>query len=268
MIRALDEKKTEYHTYCKKQDKPFRVVLRYVRPTIDITELKHDIEKHGHTVLQITNIRQQGTKKPLPLFFVDLKTNENNKEIYKIEFLLNDKVKVEPPKPKREIVQCTRCQRYGHTKNFCTHQHRCVKCAQNHATADCPRKTRSDDVKCVLCGGNHSANYKGCPVYKQLQETKYPALRKKVLPSANQQQTATATQNNAGQTITYAQMISKNQQKPHVIKNPLQPQPQPHLQSNDLQELKNMVKELMEQMSTMLNILTAIVTKMASLKIH
>jgi hypothetical protein len=53
------------------------------------------------------------------------------------------------------------CQRYDHTKNYCHLKSRCVKCAGSHGTTQCPRKERSSDVRCVLCGGNHPANYKG-----------------------------------------------------------------------------------------------------------
>lgn len=51
---------------------------------------------------------------------------------------------------------------------------------------------RSDYVKCVLCEGNHPANFKGCSVYKNLQNNKYPTLKKKEIqtneraPSKNQ----------------------------------------------------------------------------------
>jgi hypothetical protein len=66
--------------------------------------------------------------------------------------------------------KCSNCQRYGHTKNFCHLQPRCVKCAGDHSTGQCPRKERSSDVRCVLCNGNHPVNYKGCAVYKDLQK--------------------------------------------------------------------------------------------------
>jgi len=120
-------------------------------------------------------------KKPLPMFFVELKPAVNNKEIYDTNSLLQCKIKFEQPHVRRELPQCSKCQRYGHTKNFCFHQARYVKCAGNYATTKCLRKTRSNDVKCVLYNGNYSANYKGCRVYKDLQRNMFPALRKKTI---------------------------------------------------------------------------------------
>jgi hypothetical protein len=46
--------------------------------------------------------------------FIDIKHNDN-KEIYKINTLLNTIVQFEAPHPKREIPQCLCCQKYGHT---------------------------------------------------------------------------------------------------------------------------------------------------------
>jgi hypothetical protein len=54
-----------------------------------------------------------------------------------------------------------------------------VKCAGYHLTKQCHQKERLSDVWCVLCGGNHPANYKGCMVYKDLQKKTYPPLHLK-----------------------------------------------------------------------------------------
>lgn len=186
ITKSLKEKNTEFHTYQKKQDKPFRVILRNMHYSTETDSIKEEIENHGHTVLNIINMRQRTTKNPLSMFSIDLKPDENNQSIYMIEYLLNTKIKFEAPHFKREIPQCTNCQRYGHTKNFCFHPPRCVKCTGKHRTSDCLHKERSDKVKCVLCGENHPANYKGCTIYKQLQKAKFPALRnKRITPKQN-----------------------------------------------------------------------------------
>jgi len=52
------------------------------------------------------------------MFFVDLEPQVNNKEIYKLEFLQNTKIRVEAPRIKNSIIQCTRCQDYGHSQDL------------------------------------------------------------------------------------------------------------------------------------------------------
>jgi len=53
----------------------------------DEEDIKTAIEHHGHTVINVHNIKQQRTNIPLSLFFVDLKPNANNKDSYHIETL-------------------------------------------------------------------------------------------------------------------------------------------------------------------------------------
>jgi hypothetical protein len=128
----------------------------------------------GHTVTNIWNIKQYRTKLPFSMFFVERKPAPNNKGIYNVEYIQQCKIKFEPPKHKRDIVQCGNCQRYGHTKNYSHLKLRCVKCAGDNLTNQCQRKERSSDFRCVLCGGNYPAYYNGCTVYKKLPKKNIP----------------------------------------------------------------------------------------------
>lgn len=140
IINALSEKSTKFHTYQLKENRAFRVVLRNVHPTTSTEEIKAELMTIGHIVRNIHVVIQRGTKKPLSMFYVDLEPNTNNKDIYKVELFMHLRVKFEPPRQKREIVQCTKCQRFGHTKHFCHNNARCVKCVGNHSTESCSRK--------------------------------------------------------------------------------------------------------------------------------
>jgi len=59
---------------------------------------------------------------------------------------------------------------------------------RDHPTFNCARKTKSENVKCVLCEGNHPANYKGCTIYKDLQKRHFPTLWKKEITIKPQSQ--------------------------------------------------------------------------------
>ena len=154
------------------------MVLRNIHHSADIDELKIELSTLGHEVINVSNIRHRVSKVPLSLFFIDLKQKHNNKEIYNISRLMNAIVKFEPPLIKKEIVQCKRCQRYGHTQKYCNHTFRCVKCARTHPTDQCS-KSPETPAKCIHCQGDHTANYKGCSAYKTLYSNKYPKLRTK-----------------------------------------------------------------------------------------
>jgi len=282
IIKALTEKRTEFHTYQPKADRSFRTVLRGLHYSTDTKDIKSEIESLGHTVVNIFNIKQSRTNIPLPLFFVDLKPGPNNKAIYLIETLHYTKVKFEPPRPKRTIPQCSKCQRYGHTQAYCFRSPRCVKCAGSHHTAQCQRKEKSDNVTCVLCNGNHPANYKGCSIYKDLQKRTFPPLRKKfeeTHPSHLLQPTIAATSSYATALKSSPTPLPlaaapsnatahKSSPSPPPPVDASQPQrqpthgPRPQPPPTDMQELRDMMKGLMDQMGTMLNLLTTLVSKL------
>lgn len=170
-----------------KEKRSFKVVLKGLHSTTDISEIKEEIEAKNHKVLRINNIlrtqheKNTTTKIPTSSFFVELEQNDTNKEIYKIQYLQHTCIRFEQPYKKRDITQCTKCQNFGHTKNYCYRQPRCVKCADNHLTVNCTWTEKRKDVNCCNCNGNHPASWKGCIVRKQLQQKLYPALREKTI---------------------------------------------------------------------------------------
>jgi len=169
IIHFLNENEAQFHTYQLQSDKAFRVVIRNLHPSTLVSEISSALEEIGHSVRKVTNILHYQTKNPLPLFFVDLEPDGNNNDVFDITSILHTKIKIEEPHKQRQIPQCTKCQSYGHTKSYCSHSPRCVKCGEYHLTASCT-KSRESPAICALCNGNHPANYKGCTIYKELQQ--------------------------------------------------------------------------------------------------
>jgi hypothetical protein len=121
----------------------------------------------------------------------------------------------------------------------------------------CQRKDHSSAVRCVLCDGNHPANYKGCTVYKDLQRKTYPPLRlKQYTPPALIQQTLHTQPG-----VSYAQITSKNL-PPMSTCAPAPPVNHPLQQFNDILDLKALMKNIFKQMGTMINLLTTVLTKL------
>ena len=243
IIKLLDEKNTRYYTYKPKQQRGFKVVLRNTHYSTNKDEIVSELLEKGHKVTNINNILQRQTKKPLSLFHIELESNPTNKDIYQITNLLHCKISFEPPHHKRVIPQCSNCQKYGHTKNFCHMEPACVKCAGKHRTAECKKPINDSSVKCVLCNGSHTANYKGCEIYKSLKIQRFPPLRKNIEPQTIPQNTAPGTTNPQS---SYAETVK---------------QVQPTEFKSDMTELKDMIKQLVNQISAMMNILTMLVAK-------
>lgn len=165
----LQSQNAEFYTYQIKSERNFRVVIRGLHPSCDTNLMMQELTDLGYQPVQMLPVFHPVSKIALPLFFLDLKPNEINDQIYELNRLYNAVIKVEPPRPKRTVIQCTRCQAYGHSKNYCHRNPRCVKCEGSHPTDKCTKNPKSPPI-CVNCKGHHTANYKGCPVHKELQK--------------------------------------------------------------------------------------------------
>lgn len=166
--KYLKNKKIEHHTYQAREDRAFRVVIRNLHPSTSTSEVGIAINEIGYSVRNVSNVLHKTSKRALPLFFVDLDPAGINNSIFHLKELLNTKIKVEEPYKRREIIQCINCQEYGHSKRYCAHPPRCVRCAGNHPTSACS-KPKDHPPTCALCGGSHTASYRGCTSHKDLQ---------------------------------------------------------------------------------------------------
>lgn len=185
------------------------------------------------------------TKTPLPIFFVDLEPGQTNSDIFKITSLCYTKVKIEPAHPKKDIPQCHRCQAYGHTRKYCNHTPRCVKCGLEHESIDCT-EDRSTPPNCALCNGSQPANYEGCKTHID--------LKKKLAQSKNN------TRNNNQQT---SKGINQDLHRPTYSQSfpPLNKESSPQPQTNN----PNQNQDLTTQLSLFINDLKALINPLVSL---
>ncbi|VVC35233.1 Pre-C2HC domain,Zinc finger, CCHC-type, partial [Cinara cedri] len=183
-LKFLKEKKVNFHTNQLKGDKSYRVVIRHLHHSTPVDTIKEELNSKGFTVRNIINVLHYQTKKPLPIFFVDLEPSPSNKDIFTIDTLVYTKIKIEEPRSRRNLIQCTRCQSYGHTQAYCNHQPRCVKCGDNHLSSEC-KKVKDSPATCALCTQPHPANYRGCQVHKILQKYNRNSAPKSTLRDQN-----------------------------------------------------------------------------------
>lgn len=167
LVKYLEGRSIGFHTFQLKQERSYRVVIKGLHHSTPIEDIKAALLCLGHGVRNVTNVRSRVSKEPLPMFFVDLDPQTNNKEIYNIRHINNAIVTVEAPIKRDELVQCHRCQLFGHTKAYCKRPFSCVKCGLNHPTAECTKNTNTP-ARCINCLKSHTANYKGCQIYQNL----------------------------------------------------------------------------------------------------
>lgn len=168
VIQILEKGKHTFHTYENKQIRPIRVMIKELHHTCKPDSIINDLRLQGFEAIGAVNKLSFKKKTPLNMFMVTFDNKQTIEQIYKITNILGCRVKVEAIKGSALIPQCKKCQAFGHTRSYCSRQYRCVKCAGKHATEDCV-KEESLKAKCVNCGGDHPASYRGCIVAKELQ---------------------------------------------------------------------------------------------------
>ena len=119
------------------------------------------------------------------------------KAVRNVRYLCYIRVYWENYKKRRKATQCFKCQRFGHTAEYCNNDPRCVKCDQPHLTKESKRVKGAHPPKCTNCGGEHSANYTMCPVYlKHLAKMETRQISKQRQPKRTTTQAPTMTNEN------------------------------------------------------------------------
>jgi hypothetical protein len=264
LISHLREHQIVYHTYQLKQDRAYRVVIRDIHPSVPPQEIADEINSKGHQVRNIVNIRHRLTKEPLPLFFVDLEPKENNKEIYDLHYLYNTKIRVEPPRTRKDIIQCTRCQEYGHSKSYCNRPYYCVKCGQQHDTKTCT-KPHDTPATCALCQGSHPANYKGCTVYKELINARNKRNPRQLTPQTNPTKHNLHTPPTQDKNMHYNNPNESSSSYAQIVtsRGPSNCNAYDTQFTTFLTEFKNMFSQLLQQNNMILTMLTTVINKLA-----
>ena len=101
--------------------------------------------------------------------------------------------KVVENKPPPKVTQCFKCQKFGHNFFECKEtQSTCLRCGGDHRHSTC--STLREQAKCANCAGNHAANFKGCPKFREAQKG------------------AREAEQNKTRTLSYAAMVTPSTQ--------------------------------------------------------
>jgi hypothetical protein len=209
-INLLESKNKHFYSYQLKSVKGQRVVIKGLESSININDIQEDLAAQGFQIKNIMNIRNKD-KIPQPMFMVELEpaSNKNKNKIFELKYVLYRRVTVEEPLKRKSLVQCFNCQEYGHTQNYCKLINICVICGDPHKTANCQKQKNNPVVrKCSNCAGNHTANYKGCPVHIELKKKLLPKQRaEQIILNKNYQSNKNFVSNPLYPGISYADAV-------------------------------------------------------------
>ena len=143
------------------------LVFKGVSINITIKDFKEllDFNKINHA--EAERMKSERTGKDLP--FIKIKRDHPKQaEALISRGLVCQKTgiifRVEQFKTTPSILQCFKCQGFGHKSPNCTKNEKCV-CGEAHSHKNCPNK-ENRKPKWANCRGPHVANYRGCPAYK------------------------------------------------------------------------------------------------------
>lgn len=223
--KYLTDEKKNFYTYQLKSSKGLMVVVKGIESSVQPEEIKEALEELGYKIKNVVNIFNRD-KIPQPMFRVELepdnrkfKRNETH-PIYTLQYLIHRRISVEEPHKRNSPVQCSNCQEFGHTRTYCTLRTVCVVCGELHHSSQCEAIKNGSKKSCSNCGENHTANYRGCKVYKTLLKRlrdRKQNLRGEILESGPMNRNDTFKPVNSG----FPTLISEplNLQQPHVTEN-------------------------------------------------
>lgn len=182
LLKELEDTEIDHHSYTLRTEKSHAFVLRGLDTDPPLQEIDEALQEEYQIKLQ--KIFKMKTKvRPLYLVTTDAAITLNwlSKNV---RYLLSTRIFWERRRSDKEMIQCHRCQVWGHATTNCRHPHRCLKCAKNHPTYTCT-KPIDEPAKCANCGKDHPANSVQCSVYQdklqriQAQKSQPPASNTK-----------------------------------------------------------------------------------------
>ncbi|KAJ8670313.1 hypothetical protein QAD02_001572 [Eretmocerus hayati] len=161
LTEYLENKKLEHSTHQLPEDHDLVFVIRGVNQGLSEEDIHDETSKKIPHVRRVH--RMKSGEKIWPLVTVHLDAAEkSSKTIFNLTHLGGLSIKVEPKCKSATIPQCSRCQKYNHTHNYCHATWVCAFCGRNHATPACSSKDQKDaKPTCANCSGDHRASYRG-----------------------------------------------------------------------------------------------------------
>lgn len=164
IMKKLTADKLQYYTYPKSNLNKIKLVSKGIPPFVEKEEIIDYLQNKGiktRNIIQMTKTVEK-SKYKLPIHIIILEPEQNINDIKRLNHVMGYKVTWEKLiSSGNNILQCYRCQNFGHTSAYCNLKFRCVKCRSDHQPGKCEKRV-DQAPECVNCGMEHPANYKKC----------------------------------------------------------------------------------------------------------
>lgn len=177
-ISSLKQNGMQFYSYVPAEEIPVKIILSGLS-MYDLEELKEELNSNNISPkeVKVFSVKKNGVEDNVLYMLHFEKGTVKLQELRKVRSLFNVIVRWRPyVKNKSDVVQCHRCQRFGHGKTNCNMNPLCVKCGERHESVQCKLPVKANlsesdrnnraQIKCANCSGNHTANFRGCPARK------------------------------------------------------------------------------------------------------
>jgi hypothetical protein len=172
-LRSLDGSKgVSFHTFSLPEDRYIRLLLKNLGKHLPESVVREELEPLGIHVQGVLQLRSRRRDQDVardrtltPNFIVSVARGAEAQTVRSLTEVCGLLVSVESYVAPKAPQQCKRCQLFGHTQRNCGYPSRCVACGEVHLSWECT--TPKQHLKCCSCGGNHTANYRGCLKWKE-----------------------------------------------------------------------------------------------------
>ena len=160
-----------FYTFTEKCLRPRSYLIRGLPSFYDCHRILSCLQKLALKDVEFISVDRVVTKaslvggSPSGLFKLKARSKKAD-ELLNCKLIDRMRVKIVPFVAERDVLQCYKCQRVGHTSVNCQMPRRCVKCTLPHGKEQCQvnRQNGRQFLKCALCNGKHTANSSVCSV--------------------------------------------------------------------------------------------------------
>jgi len=166
VLTLLKANRKEFFTHELRSEKPFKAVIRGLPdlPEEDIITALREQSIEPLVVHKISKKHYEGHSRQACLYLVHFTKGTITLAALKcIRTVDSIRVSWEAHRSgKGRIVQCHRCQAFGHGTRNCSMKKRCENCSEEHDSETCPTKA-PEATKCANCNGSHRSTDPDCP---------------------------------------------------------------------------------------------------------
>jgi hypothetical protein len=125
-------------------------------------QLEHQNKGKGARIIEIKTLRRKLKNTSYYSLVIFFDNPESADQCIKQGFYMyHQRFSPEKYNPQFQLIQCYKCQKFGHHATKCRNLHEvCAKCSEHHSTSQC----HSEIHKCAGCKGEHPAWHQDCPI--------------------------------------------------------------------------------------------------------